>query len=302
MADLKTLFMATRPGFFTASVAPVLVGASEAWRAGGVFRPALFALTVLAVMALHAGMNVLNDYYDYLNGTDNINRSALPPFSGGSGLIQAGRMSPGGTFLLGTALLACGSLIGLYLALVTSPLLFIIGGAGLLTGLLYSAPPVFLAGRGLGELTVGLDFGLLVVLGAFVVQTGALGPAPAIASLPLSFLIAAILYMNEFPDLEADRATGKKTLVVRLGRRRAIRGFYVIIFGAYLSLVIGVVLGFLAAASLLALLSAPLAVRAAMVLRAQQGAGPGLVPGIKSLILAHLSCALLLAGGGVIGA
>jgi 1,4-dihydroxy-2-naphthoate octaprenyltransferase len=211
-------------------------------------------------------------------------------------------MTPGGTFLLGAALLACGSLIGLYLALVTSPLLFIIGGAGLLTGLLYSAPPVFLAGRGLGELTVGLDFGLLVVLGAFVVQTGALGPAPAIASLPLSFLIAAILYMNEFPDLEADRATGKKTLVVRLGRRRAITGFYVIIFGAYLSLVIGVVLGFLAAASLLALLSAPLAVRAAMVLRAQQGAGPGLVPGIKSLILAHLSCALLLAGGGVIGA
>ncbi len=294
MADLKTLFLATRPGFFSASVVPVLLGASVAWNLDNAFSPGYLVLTLLAVISLHAGMNVLNDYYDYLNGTDNINKTALPPFTGGSGLIQSGSMTPVATLFLGAGLVCAGSLLGLYLAITTSPLLFLIGGAGLTTGFFYSAPPLFLAGRGLGELTVGLDFGILPVLGSYAVQTGTLSTAPFLASLPLSFLIAAILFINEFPDMEADEASGKKTLVVRLGREKALTVLNFIIASAYASLGPGLFAGALPRTSLLALLSAPLALRATLIAGKTSGTSPALLKAIKSLILAHLSCGILI--------
>lgn len=294
MAWFKTIFLATRPGFLTASLVPALLGAAEAWRLNRAFHPGYLILTIVALLCVHGGMNVINDYCDYRNNTDNINKKALPPFSGGSGLIQRGELSARGTLLLSIILLITGSALGLYLALKVSALLFLIGGAGLLSGIFYSAPPLFLAGRGLGELVVGLDFGLLTVLGSFVVQRGGLTAGPVFASLPLSFLISALLYMNEFPDVEADRACGKLNLVVRLGPHRAVQGLYLIIISAYLCLVAGVLLGYLPLFSLAALFSLPLALRAASILKANTDAGPALVPGIKSLILAHISCGLLL--------
>ncbi len=301
MIMLKRLFVATRPGFFPASALPVLLGAAEAWRMEGVFHGGYFILTLLAVLFCHAGMNVINDYCDFLNETDNINKTALPPFSGGSGLIQSGQMSASGTLALAICLLLAGGALGLYLAFEVSPILFLIGGAGLVSGVFYSAPPLFFAGRGLGELVVGLDFGLLAVLGSFVVQTGALALEPVFVSLPLSFLISALLYMNEFPDVEADRECGKLNLVVRLGPKRAVAGFYIIVFLVYLSLCGAVFFGFMPPLSLIALLSAPLALRSALILRAHPDAGPALVPAIKSLILAHISCGIFLVLGTLLG-
>ncbi len=300
MNNLKRLFAATRPGFFTASLLPVLLGAAEARRLGSVFHPGYLLLTLMAVLFFHAGMNVLNDYCDYRNNTDNINKTALPPFTGGSGLIQSGQITPAGTLLFAVILLLGGSALGFYLAFKVSFLLFFIGGVGLLSGVFYSAPPLFFAGRGLGELVVGLDFGLLTVLGSFIVQAGGVAAEPVFASLPLSLLISAILYMNEFPDVEADRACGKFNLVVRLGPERAVQGFYVIILSAYLTLIGGILLGYLPGLYLLGLLSAPLAIGAAFILGANREAGPGLVPGIKLLLLAHISCGVLLVIGSLL--
>lgn len=300
MVRLKTFFSATRPGFLPASLIPVLLGAAVAWRVSRVFHPGYLILTILAVLFLHSGMNVLNDYCDYCNNTDNINTKALAPFTGGSGLIQSGQISPSGSLLFSIILLILGSAIGICLALKVSALLFLIGGAGLLSGVFYSAPPVFFAGRGLGELIVGLDFGVLTVLGTFIVQTGGMAVEPVMASLPISFLISALLYMNEFPDMEADRESGKLNLVVRLGTEGAVKVFYALIFVAYLSLVAGVLLGYLPVFSSAAFLSAPLSLRAALILRANKEASPALIPGIKSLILAHISCGLLLIIGEVL--
>lgn len=300
MLRLKTLFLATRSGFFTASLVPVLLGAAVAWQQTRDFNPSYLLITLAAVLCFHAAMNVLNDYCDYRNNTDNINKSALPPFTGGSGLIQRGLISPGATLQLSLTLLFAGSVIGLYLALKVSPLLFLIGGAGVLSGIFYSTPPVFFAGRGLGELVVGLDFGVLTVLGSFIVQTGGAAAEPVAASLPISLLISGLLYINEFPDIEADRECGKLNLVVRLGHDGAVKGFLVLIFAAYLSLIAGVLTGYLPLPALAALLSAPLAIRAALILKADKEAGPGLVPAIRSLIMAHISCGLLLVLGEVL--
>ena len=293
MGRLKTLFLATRPQFLPAIAAPVGVGAAVAWRLSGEFSPALFAITLFAAICYHAGMNVLNDYYDSRNGADSLNRSPLTPFAGGSRFIQNGLLTQRETFFLGAALLAAGTIAGLYLAWAATPLILVIGGIGLLSGYFYSAPPLFLAGRGLGEATVGIDFGLLTVVGACMVQTKVLSVEAAVASLPLSFLIVAILVVNEFPDFESDRLSGKRNLVVRLGQRSARYGLLAIVLSAFASVIAGVVTGFMPPLSLIALIGVIPALRGALLVMKVYDGGPALVPAIKSIILSHLATGLL---------
>ncbi len=271
-----------------------MVGASEAWRETRAFHWRPFLLTLLAAVLYHAGMNVANDYFDFLNGADNASSSGLPPFTGGSRFIQNGLMTPGGTLGLAIFLLLAGSAVGVYLALESSRLLLLIGFIGLFTGFFYSAPPLFFAGRGLGEVIVGADFGALTVLGAHLVQTGTVSLPAFMASLPMSFFIAGILYINEFPDFEADRAAGKRNLVVRLGPQRGRYAIIFIVSGAYLSIIAGVAVRALPPTSLLALLSVFFSAPAVAGLMKNHEGGKALVPAIKSIILAHLSTGLLL--------
>lgn len=294
MGKLKVYLLATRPQFLPASIIPVLLGAAAAHSAAGSFRFPFLLASLMAAALYHSGMNVLNDYFDYLNGTDNINKGALTPFTGGSRFIQRGVLTPRATLFLGIVLVLLGSVLGVYLAWKTTWLLLLIGGAGLLSGFFYSAPPIFLAGRGLGELTVGINFGLLTVIGSYLVQAGTFGIEAVFASLPLSFLIAALLYINGFPDLEADRASGKRTLVVRLGPERGRYWLAVFVFGAYASVVAGVTIGALPRYSLISLLSLFFALKGLSGLLKNYMNGPLLIPSIKNIILAHFTAGLLL--------
>ena len=293
MVKLKTLFLATRPQFLPAIAVPVGLGAAVAWRFWGVFSPAFFAVSLFAALCYHAGMNVLNDYYDFRNGADALNKSPLTPFAGGSRFIQNGLLTPKETLLLGAGLVIAGTVAGLYLAWAATPLILAVGFLGLLSGYFYSAPPLFLAGRGLGEATVGVNFGLLTVVGSCMVQTKAVSLEAAFASLPLSFLIAALLIVNEFPDFESDRLAGKRNLVVRLGKQKARYALLAIVFFAYASIIAAVLTGHMPELSPIALLAAVPAFSGALSIMKNQGGGPSLVPAIKSIILAHLSTGIL---------
>jgi 1,4-dihydroxy-2-naphthoate octaprenyltransferase len=110
-------------------------------------------------------------------------------------------------------------------------------------GIVYSAPPFRMVYRGLGEAVVALAFGPLITVGAYYVQTGSFSPAPFYASMPVAFLIAAVLMINEFPDYEADKKAGKNQLVVKLGPDKAVRVYGLIVAFAYASILIGVLLG-----------------------------------------------------------
>ena len=290
---VKRLFFATRPQFLPAIAVAAGLGASSAWHETGSFNALTFSITMLAALLYHAGMNVLNDYFDFKNGADALNKNPLTPFAGGSRFIQNNILTPGETLSLGTALIIAGSAAGIYLAITTSPLLLLIGIIGLASGYFYSAPPLFLAGRGLGELTVGLNFGLLTVIGAYLVQAGTVTVYAAAVSLPLTFLIAAILYINEFPDYESDRAAGKRHLVVRLGPERARGGLAIFFLFAYSSIIAGVISGVLPGISLIALLTIFLAIPAVLVLYRNYNGGTALVPAIKATIAAHLATGLL---------
>ncbi|MBI5286235.1 MAG: prenyltransferase [Deltaproteobacteria bacterium] len=291
---LKTYFFATRPHFFPAIILPLCLGTAVAWHYNHAFYPGYFALALLAAILYHGGINVLNDYFDYLNGTDNLNRTGLPPFTGGSRMIQKGLLTPEGTYLFGLVLLLLGSIIGLYLSYERGYKLLYIGITGLLSGYLYSAPPLFLASRGIGELLVGINFGVLTVIGSYYVQTGDITPEAVFASLPLSFLIAGLLYINEFPDYEADKAVGKNNLVVYLGKERARWGFVILILGAYISLLLGVILRYLPSLTLLAFVSAIFGVRAVKGLYKNFDKTSELTQSIKASILTHVLTGLIL--------
>jgi 1,4-dihydroxy-2-naphthoate octaprenyltransferase len=214
---LKRSFFATRPKFFPASVLPVLAG--TAWGIGttGAFDFTAFVLALLATVCVHAGSNVLNDVDDDAGGTDRRNEDRIYPYTGGSRFIQAGIMSSAAMARLGISLLAIAAIAGFVLIALKGTMILLFGLAGVVLGVLYSLGPLRLSSMGLGETAVGVAFGIIPVSGAAWLQGSALEGQLLIFSLPISAWVAAILLINEVPDIKPDAASGKRTLPVRLG-------------------------------------------------------------------------------------
>ncbi len=216
---LKRLFHATRPKFFPASLLPVLAGTAFGVMSSGNFDISVFALALLATLCVHAGANVLNDVGDDAGGTDRQNSDRIYPYTGGSRFIQAGILSAGNMARLGISLLAIAALAGLLLLSLRGVVVLWFGIAGVLLAVLYSLGPIRLSALGLGETAVAVGFGILPVTGAAWLQSGSIDANLILFSLPVSAWVAAILLINEVPDIAADGATGKRTLPVRLGHQ-----------------------------------------------------------------------------------
>lgn len=291
---------AVRLPFFTASVVPVILGAVIAWERVGVFHWGYFILTFIAGVALQAGTNLSNDYYDHVSGADEANVQFVRPYTGGSRVIQKNIVPA--RQILHAALLcfAVGGLIGLYLVLARGPVVLWLGLIGAFSGFFYTAPPFRLAATGLGELLVGLNFGILMTLGSYYVQAQSVAWEPFVASLPIAFLISAVLYINEFQDAPADSLVGKNTLVVRLGRQRAVAGYVVLMAATYLVIVLGAVLRTISPFALIALLTAPIAWTAVRTARVYYDDYLKLAPANAGTVIAHLLTGLLLVIGYVI--
>jgi 1,4-dihydroxy-2-naphthoate octaprenyltransferase len=293
---LQRYFLATRPAFLTITLVGVLLGFATAWHAGKPFDGAAAALTLLLALLAHAGINVLNDYYDHLNGTDAANTDRLFPFTGGSRFIQNGVLSPRQTLFFGLLLFLAVILGGFWLIGHSGHGLFWIGLAGLFIGWAYSAPPLALNSRGLGEFCVATGF-LLVVAGADFVQRGASDTLPWLAGMPYALMVTNILYINQFPDRAADLAAGKRHWVARLAPMRAAWGYGLILLLGLGWLVGAVAVGRLPAWDLVALPAALPAVRAAIDLRREAARPAGLAPAIRATIGAAHILAVLLALG-----
>ena len=211
------LFLASRPKFLVASAAPVLVGSAVGYAAIGTFQLHLFVLALLAILALQAGANITNDYFDHISGNDWVNRNPTP-FSGGRRYIQQGILSPKTTLLAALAWLAAGSAIGVVIVLLTqSVFILAVGLMGLLGGFFYTARPIQLGYRRIGEFVIAMLFGVLPVYGAYYLQTQVIDTVPLLPALIVSILIFLVILVNEFPDYAADAAVNKRTLVVYFG-------------------------------------------------------------------------------------
>ena len=295
VTDRVKLWIAeTRAPFFTATIVPILLGSIIAWARGEPFHWGLFLLTLLGGLFLHAGANMINDYMDHLRGTDEVNVEFVRPFTGGSRMIQEGLLTPRQVLNASVLCLALGSLVGLYLASVRGWVILLLGAIGLFSAVFYVTPRFSLSAIGVGELFIGLNFGVLMTLGAYVVQTGHLSWEPVVASLPVALLIAAVLYINEFQDAAADAAVGRRHLVVRLGKRLAAQGYAVLMAAVYVTLALGVLLDGVTPVALLGLLTIPLSAKAVRVALAHYDDSQRLVPANAITIQVHLFTGLLM--------
>ena len=302
---LARYFAATRPAFLTVTLIGSLIGLATAAADGFAIDALKALLTVFFALVAHAGVNVVNDYYDALNGSDAANTERQFPFTGGSRFIQNGVLTRRETGIFGYALLFSVIPAGLWLTLHSASALLLIGLAGLLVGWAYSAPPFKLMSRGIGELAIVAGW-LLVCVGTDYVQRGDFAVLPLLVGLPFALHVANILFINQFPDRKADAQAGKRTVVVRLGPARARWGYALIAILAQGGLIAAVALGKLPFAALAGTLTLPLSLLAARDLLRHAGQPEHLVPALKQTILAAnvhgllLVVALLAAARGIL--
>jgi 1,4-dihydroxy-2-naphthoate octaprenyltransferase len=213
----KRMLHASRPKFFPASVLPVVVGTAWGVYTSGGIDILVFVLALFATVCVHAASNVLNDVGDDSSGTDRQNVDRIYPYTGGSRFIQTGILSARQMARLGISQIALAAVAGLVLIYLKGAMVLYFGIAGVALGVIYSLGPARLSSLGVGETAVGIGFGVIPVSGAAWLQGGSLDLTLLLVSLPVSAWVAAILLINEVPDIAADGAAGKRTLPVRIG-------------------------------------------------------------------------------------
>ncbi len=297
---VKRFARITRARFLTAVVVPVLLGTVVAWREG-TFHLGYFVLTLMGAACIQLGLDMSNDYFDHLSGNDEMNIE-LTPFSGGSRVIQDGTLGARQVLVGALAFYLAGIAIGLYLSWTRGWAILWIGLAGVFLAFFHNAPPINLyrLAPGTGELAVGLGFGPIAVLGAYYVQAQELSLEALCISIPVGLLIAAVLYINEFPDHDADQRVGKKTLVVALGRKRAVWGYVALVVTAFASVFAGGITRLFPVTALLALATLPLAYRAVRGAAHYYADTTQLIPTNAATIQLHLLTGLLLCLGYII--
>src|SRR5215472_10332778 len=219
--------LAARPATLSASVVPVLVGTAVA-AAHGAFRPPVFAAALVAAVLIQVGTNLANDYFDHVKGADTDARLG-PPRATQSGLLTTASVRRGMIATFGLA-----AFIGIYLVAIGGIPILLLGVLSILAAVLYTGGPWPLGYHGLGDLTVFVFFGVGAVLGTAYLQLGAVTGDALVAAVPVGLVVTAILVVNNLRDLDTDRAVGKRTLAVRVGRSATRVEYVLLLLGAYL--------------------------------------------------------------------
>ena len=283
---------AVRPWSYTAAIVPVLLGAAVA--AHEVTLNWLWlALALVGSIAIQGGTNLMNDYYDYKKGTD------TPAVKGTGGALLRGDMTPEQIFWAGVIAFAVGSAIGLYFVYATGPFILWLGLCSVAVGYFYTAGPFALAYVGLGELAVFIFMGPVMVLGSYYLQQPVIALPAIWAALPVSFVVAAILHANNLRDIDTDIINHKRTLATMLGRSGARVEFYVLVGGAFVSVLVLIALGLAPWPTLISFAMAPLAWRL-MRTAATEEAAEKLHPVLRGSAVLHMRFGMLYVIGWVI--
>ena len=257
LTKIFTWMVIMRLPFLSATFVPIFAGAAVTSMLGQDVSWGWLLLTLLAGSLLHIGTNTSNDYFDHISGTDARNYNySNKGLNGGSRSIQMGLISPKGILTVAIIAFTLSAVAGIPLIIKSGLSILWLGLIGFFSGLFYTAPPFkFSSRKGMGELLIGLNFGPLMVAGSALVQTGQHLPQAFLAGIPIGFLIAAVVYMNEFPDYDSDKATGKNTLIVVFGPEKARAGYVALVASAFASIVILAINGTVPMLSLIALLA-----------------------------------------------
>ena len=223
--------------------------------ADGVFLVAPFLLSLLGVLLLQSAANLINEYADYRRGADALKQA-------GQGMTIKNKLLPPASVRKGAILSTlAGCLVGLYLLTQSGPLLWLIGIGGVLVAISYTAGPFPLAYNGLGEIAVAVFMGPAIVVGAYYVMSPGVSETRLVElcwlSLPIAFMVAAILHANNIRDMDADRAVNKRTLAVIFGIRAARAEYAALLSGAYIAQALVIASGLMPLATLLSLIVLP---------------------------------------------
>jgi 1,4-dihydroxy-2-naphthoate polyprenyltransferase len=261
-----------RVRFLLASIIAVLVGLALNWSQDTTIVYFDAILTFAGVLALHASVDLLNDYWDFKRGIDT--KTTRTKMSGGTGVLPEGLLKPSSVYRAGVAFLIIGSLIGSYFVIMHGILIAIILGFAILSIYFYSTKIV---DSGLGEFFVGVK-GSMIVIGAFYIQSGEVNIESILAGIVVGTLSSLVLFIASFPDHDADKSKGRKTLVITVGKEKARKLFWAFPLIAYSIILFGICLDLFPILSLICLLSFPLVMKSGFGLQKNYASIDNLVP------------------------
>jgi len=227
--NIKTWFVLSRPPFHTVGILPFILGTVLAYKINAVFSPEIFLLGVSGVILIMLSTYHSGEYFDY-QGDVISNRLHENQFAGGTRALPNSKISPRVPFWTSIITIILAGIIGIFLQFVlkTGPYTLLLGFLGAFSGFFYSTKPVRLVQRGIGEIIIGFCYGWLPIASAYYIQTGTIHPAIHWMSIPIGLTIFNVILLNEYPDYEADKATGKKNLLYRIGKKNG--NFIFIVF------------------------------------------------------------------------
>ncbi len=276
---LSVWFRIIRVRFLLASVIAVSVGLALNWWQNSTIEPFDALLTFAGVMALHASVDLLNDFWDFKRGIDT--KTPKTKMSGGTGVLPEGLLKPSSVYRAGIAFLVIGSAIGAYFVLTDGIIIAIILGFAILSIYFYSTKIV---DSGLGEFFVAVK-GSMIVLGTFFIQSGQITLESILAGIVVGSLSSLVLFIASFPDHDADKSKGRKTLVIAVGKQKATKLFWMFPLVSYGAIIVGVSLNLFPYISLISFFSIPLMIKSGFGLRKTYDSVENLIPFMSSTLM-----------------
>jgi 1,4-dihydroxy-2-naphthoate octaprenyltransferase len=264
--SLSSWWRAFRFHFVPPSFLPAILGGVSAWAITGKFNLLYFVITVVCVVCNHIALNMTDDYFDYRHRVDRAGGEGKNPYSGGSGTLTSGLITPGQMLFAFVSLYALTAAGGIYLTVMRGWPVLLFGLVGVLSAYFYTAPPVRYAYYGLGELSQLVNFSAIIGLGSYFVQAQSVSWEALLAVLPLGFMMFSMITINEIPDESQDSSGDKRTLVVMFGSRAGVWLYSLGMAAAYLTVIVSVLTGITSAWTVLSLLTLPLFLNALFVL------------------------------------
>ena len=276
---LSVWFRVIRVRFLLASVIAVSVGLALTWRQNSSIDPLDAILIFAGVMALHASVDLLNDFWDFKRGIDT--KTKRTKMSGGTGVLPEGLLKPSSVYRAGIVFLIIGSVIGSYFVITHGIIIGIILGFAILSIYFYSTKIV---DSGLGEFFVAVK-GSMIVIGTFFIQSGEMTIESILGGIVVGVLSSLVLFIASFPDHDADKSKGRKSLVIAVGKEKAAKLFWIFPLISYITIIIGVSANLFPLVSLITLVTIPLMIKSGLGLRKNFDSIENLVPFMSSTLM-----------------
>ncbi|MCH9041396.1 MAG: prenyltransferase [Nitrosopumilus sp.] len=276
---LSVWFRVIRVRFLLASVIAVSVGLALSWQQNSSIDLLDAILIFAGVMALHASVDLLNDFWDFKRGIDT--KTKRTKMSGGTGVLPEGLLKPSSVYRAGIVFLIIGSVIGSYFVITHGIIIGVILGFAILSIYFYSTKIV---DSGLGEFFVAVK-GSMIVIGTFFIQSGEITIESILGGIVVGVLSSLVLFIASFPDHDADKSKGRKSLVIAVGKEKAAKLFWIFPLISYITIIIGVSANLFPLVSLITLVTIPLMIKSGLGLRKNFDSIENLVPFMSSTLM-----------------